>query len=88
MFAGNCIHTYICSMEKPLTLPLAWADFWANLKESENWNAINRIDKQYLYKADKANRDGELGLERFRRLAETYAPGRYRFEMIERIYRV
>ena len=71
---------------KKLTIPEAWADFWAHIKASPQWGDIPRQDKQYLYKARAAANAGTLGIHRLRMLADKYAPGRYRFQVEESVY--
>lgn len=69
-------------MEKHLTALEAWNDFWAWIRHQEKWRDISRREKQYLYKAQKAARDGVLGYDRVKRLLTTYAHGRYQFSEI------
>lgn len=66
-------------MEKQLTHLEAWADFWKWIKEQPGWADIERGEKQYLYKTEKAARDSELGYIRVKNILTTYAPDRYAF---------
>lgn len=67
-------------MEKQLSAEGAWVDFFDWVRQSESWAGLSRAEKQYLYKAEKARRDGGLGYDRIKRLLTTHAPDRYRFE--------
>lgn len=74
----------------------AWEDFYDYIRSSETWDTLTLNERNRLSLANtdskekRIGRDGRplrLGFSRLKSLLETYAPGRYRFEMIERIYR-
>lgn len=69
-------------MEKTLSAPEAWADFWAWIRQDEQqpiWSAISRRRKQYLHKAEIDHRAGRLGYERIKNILLEHAPERYTF---------
>lgn len=63
-------------MEKIQT---AFEDFLSSLKETTEWETIPREKKQYIYKARSDARAGKLGIDRFKKLADSYLPGKYSF---------
>lgn len=60
----------------------AWKDFFAWIKTQAEWREISRRDKQYIYKAKKAAKDGVLGNEWIENLLTKHAPGRYEFRSV------
>lgn len=63
-------------MEK---INIAFEDFLNKVKQSETWATISREKKQYIYRARSDARAGKLGIDRFKKLADTYLPGEYSF---------
>ena len=74
------IDTFVAMKE--LTTIEAWEHFWGEIKTSPEWPEIPREEKQYLYKAAKAAREGRLGERRIISLLNRYAPGRYEFRQV------
>lgn len=66
----------------------AWNDFWNNVRPAI-WQDLKTADRNTLQQARRAAegkvKDGKgravpLGIRRLKRILDTYAPGRYRFE--------
>lgn len=66
-------------MEKLLTPLEAWGTFWPWIRSQPEWAQLSRQQRQYLYKAVKAAREGNLGAARIKSLLTKYAPERYEF---------
>jgi hypothetical protein len=68
-------------MTTPLTQAEAFEDFLRWIKQQPSWKEMTRREKQYIYKARQAQRQGRLGTTRIVGLFDKYAPDRYRVEV-------
>lgn len=66
-------------MDTQLTPIEAWETFWPWVRLQPAWQKMTRRERQYIYKAVKAHRGGNLGPARIKSLLTKYAPDRYRF---------
>ena len=80
---ANIFHTpYICRMDRKLTQAEALEDFLLFMKKQPGWKFISRYEKQCIYKARNAAKNGKAGALRLERMFEKFAPGRYRLEAL------
>lgn len=55
----------------------AWGHFLDYLKESGEYDLLNKADRQYIYKATSDLNSGKLGETRAQNIFDKHAPGRY-----------
>lgn len=68
-------------MDKKLTQAEALEDFLSWIKTQPEWKSVSRYEKQCIYKARNAAKNGKAGALRLDRMFEKFAPGRYRREV-------
>jgi hypothetical protein len=64
-------------MNTPLTQAEALENFLHWIKQQPVWLEMTRLEKQYIYKARQAQREGRLGRARLDGIFDKWAPGRY-----------
>jgi len=69
-------------MKITLTHLEAWDDFWKWIRKQPKWKDIPRTGKygkQYMYKTQKAWKEGGLGIDRVSAILSLHAKDRYDF---------
>ena len=74
-------------MKIKLTQQEAIEDFITWAKSQPSWKEISRYEKQCIYKARKAIRDGHEISLRLDRMFDKFAPGRYKRDVYYSINR-
>ncbi len=74
-------------MNTKLTQQEAIEDFILWVKQQPSWSEISRYEKQCIYKARKAIRDGHEVSLRLERIFGKFAPGRYKRDIFYSINR-